>query len=82
MKTMTELTNQVQNAIGRPATLALLKRAGEAARASEQTVAPVHVLQVMAHRIERGWEPDKVAAITNGKLIKLARKVREKQHGQ
>lgn len=81
MKSMTELTNDVQGKIGRSHTLLLLKRAGEAARASDNAVAPVHVLSVMERRIEQGWSPDKIAAITNGKLIKLARKVREQQHG-
>ena len=80
MKTMTEITLAVQKRVGRQDTLRLLARAGEASRASEGRFAPVAVLELMQHRLEKGFTPDKIAAMTNGKLIQQTRKYLERQN--
>lgn len=72
--TMTELTRKVQNRVGRERTLLLLSRAGVAQRASKGEFTPIHILELMAHRLEQGWTAEKIAKITPGKLIQLTRK--------
>lgn len=72
--TMSQLTAKIQGRIGREDTLKLLVRCGQASRASKTEFRPFDVLELMAHRLEQGWTPDKIAAITNGKLIQLTRK--------
>jgi hypothetical protein len=79
MKTMTDITLDIQKRVGRPATLQLLARAGEASRVSEGQFAPVAVLALMQHRLGQGWTAEKIAAIKPGKLIQLTRKFVQKQ---
>lgn len=74
LPSFSELTVRVQQKIGREDTLRLLRRAGQAARFSKNELAPVHVLLMFESRLEKGGSVDDLVKLSNGKLVKLARK--------
>ena len=82
MKTMTQITLDIQKRVNRQDTLRLLARAGEVSRASDGRFAPAAVLALMQHRLEKGFTADKIAAMTNGKLIQQTRKYLERESGR
>lgn len=82
MKTMTQITLDIQKRVNRQDTLRLLARAGEVSRASEGHFAPTAVLALMQHRLEKGFTADRIAAMTTGKLIQQTRKYLERERGR
>lgn len=70
---MTEVTLAIQGRVGRESTIRLLRRAGEASRASKNEFAPISILMLFQKRMEDGEPVAKLVLIPNGKLIKLTR---------
>lgn len=77
---MTELTNQINRFVDRETRLALLTKAGVAARSKGSDIPPVAILGVMAARLANGGRAMTLLKLTNGKLVSLGRKQWQKWH--